>query len=219
MDRILIFGWGAQAKVVLEILSNAQEFKAESIFTLDQPVPQDHESYPILMFEWEDASIKRYKADGITKAIVVHADNNKKALYINKVKSLGFDLINLIHPRACVATTAQLGCNIIVNANAVIHSYTSIADGTVVHSLANIGHNCNIGRCCNISPGAVLGGWVQLGEGSYIYLNSTVINNIKVGKHSIVGAGSMVVTDVPDNTTVMGNPAKTVWITQSLSTF
>jgi UDP-N-acetylbacillosamine N-acetyltransferase len=212
MDRILIFGWGAQAKVVLEILASSNEFKAENVFTLDQPVPQDHKSYPVSMFEWEDASIKRCKADGITKAIVVHADNIKKARYITKVKSLGFDLINLIHPKAYVATTAQLGCNIIVNANAVIHPYTSIANGTVVHALANIGHNCDIGMCCNISPGAVVGGWVQIGEGAYIYMNSTVLNNIKIGKHSIIGAGSMVVTNVPDNTTVMGNPAKTIWI-------
>lgn len=43
-----------------------------------------------------------------------------------------------------------------------------------------------------------------------IFVNSVILPNVKVGKNSIVGAGSVVMKDVPPNVVVMGNPARIV---------
>ena len=46
--------------------------------------------------------------------------------------------------------------------------------------------------------------------GSWIEANSILLPVVTIGKNSIVGAGSIVTKDVPDNTIVVGNPAKVI---------
>lgn len=43
-----------------------------------------------------------------------------------------------------------------------------------------------------------------------IFVNSVILPGIKIGKNSIVGAGSVVMKDVPPNVVVMGNPARVI---------
>jgi len=43
---------------------------------------------------------------------------------------------------------------------------------------------------------------------AWIGINSTILPGVTIGENSIVGAGSVVTKDVPDNTIVAGNPAK-----------
>lgn len=49
-----------------------------------------------------------------------------------------------------------------------------------------------------------------LKEGCSIGSNATILPGIIIGKNSLVGAGSVVTKDVPENVTVMGNPAKII---------
>lgn len=46
-----------------------------------------------------------------------------------------------------------------------------------------------------------------ISEGASIGANATILGGIKIGKHALIGAGSVVTKDVPDNAIVYGNPA------------
>jgi len=58
----------------------------------------------------------------------------------------------------------------------------------------------------------VKGDWEQLntvvGEGASIGAHSVILPGVRIGRNAMVGAGSVVTTDVPDGATVCGNPAK-----------
>jgi dTDP-4-amino-4,6-dideoxygalactose transaminase len=45
-------------------------------------------------------------------------------------------------------------------------------------------------------------------EGASIGTNATILSNVRIGKNAVVGAGSVVTKDVPENAVVAGNPAK-----------
>ena len=49
-----------------------------------------------------------------------------------------------------------------------------------------------------------------IGSNTIIGVRSIVLPGLKIGNHVIVGAGSVVTKDVPDNTIVAGNPAKII---------
>lgn len=51
---------------------------------------------------------------------------------------------------------------------------------------------------------------IKICEGAFIGARSIIMKGVTVGKHSIVGAGSVVTKSVPDNAIVCGNPAKVV---------
>jgi len=51
---------------------------------------------------------------------------------------------------------------------------------------------------------------VIVGEGTYIGASSVVIPGVKIGKWCIIGAGSVIIKDIPDNSTVVGNPARII---------
>jgi acetyltransferase-like isoleucine patch superfamily enzyme len=53
-------------------------------------------------------------------------------------------------------------------------------------------------------------GKIQIMENCFIGINSIILPDVKIGPNSIVGAGSVVVKDVPPNSVVAGNPAKLI---------
>jgi len=53
-----------------------------------------------------------------------------------------------------------------------------------------------------------------LGDGAVIGAGAIVLGNIKIGKNAKVGAGTLVIKDVPDNGTVVGEPGR---ITQTVA--
>ena len=51
---------------------------------------------------------------------------------------------------------------------------------------------------------------VSIGEGSYIGINAVIVGNVRIGRHCVVGANSVVTKDVPDYGVAVGSPAKVI---------
>lgn len=49
---------------------------------------------------------------------------------------------------------------------------------------------------------------VSIGEGSYIGINTVIVGNVKIGKHCVIGANSVVTKDIPDYCVAVGASAK-----------
>jgi serine O-acetyltransferase len=88
--------------------------------------------------------------------------------------------------------------------------------GIWISPLATIGANCNIGQGVTIgttgedaSKGPVLCDRVWVGP------NATITGPVEVGSAAVVGANSLVVTNIPDNGVAVGVPAKVLSYTGS----
>ena len=53
-------------------------------------------------------------------------------------------------------------------------------------------------------------GNVHVGEGAWIGAGTTIIPGVKIGKWSVVGAGSVVTKDIPDGVLAVGNRCKVI---------
>jgi len=83
----------------------------------------------------------------------------------------------------------------------------NIQDGAVLH--ADPGTPCIIGRNVTVGHNAMVHG-CTVGDGSLIGINSVVLDGAVIGKNCLIGAGALVTggTQIPDNSLVLGSPAK-----------
>jgi len=49
---------------------------------------------------------------------------------------------------------------------------------------------------------------VYVGEGTWIGVGTTIIQGIRIGKNCFIGAGSVIVKNIPDNSKAYGVPCK-----------
>jgi len=143
--------------------------------------------------------------DGVLVAI---GNNSVRHDKLVKLRRGGARLATLIHPAASVSRYAAIGEGSVVFAGAVVNAGARINPGAILNTCCSIDHDCLLGDAVHISPGARLAGGVQVGDLSWIGIGASVRQLIRIGQRVMVGAGSAVVGDIPDDVTMAGVPAK-----------
>lgn len=80
--------------------------------------------------------------------------------------------------------------------------------GVIIHPNTIIGDNCNVSQFLSIgsnnSTPAIIGNNVYIGP------NVCIVENVHIGDNVVIGAGSVVIKDIPSNSTAVGCPAKVI---------
>jgi len=86
---------------------------------------------------------------------------------------------------------------------------TRIKTGSKIDAMCHIGHNAQIGPHACIAAGTIMGR-SEVGQAVWMGLNCTLLPGNNVGKGGTVAAHALVTKDVPDDTTVVGVPARAI---------
>lgn len=128
-----------------------------------------------------------------------------------------------ILPGAVVGRECKIGDHVFVESGASIGDRVTIKNNSLIWHGVHIGDDVFVGPNTvftnDLAPRAHLPSgpedWVatHVAEGASIGANSTVVCGIRIGRHAMVGAGSVVTRDVDDHSLVVGNPARHVdWV-------
>ena len=135
-----------------------------------------------------------------------------------------YDFVNLygceIGDNTKIGTFVEIQKNVKIGKNVKISSHTFICEGVTIEDNVFIGHNVSFTndkypRATNaegklqteedwsVEP-------ILVKKGASIGTSATILSNVTIGENAIVGAGSVVTKDVPDNVIVAGNPARII---------
>lgn len=78
----------------------------------------------------------------------------------------------------------------------------------VINGGTTFGNNVNISQFLSI--GSINRTPATIGDNIYIGPHVSIVEDVNIGSNSLIGAGSVVVKDIPENCTVVGNPARIV---------
>ncbi|WHX40388.1 acetyltransferase [Mesobacillus sp. AQ2] len=116
----------------------------------------------------------------------------------------------LIHPSVIYSDSVSFGEGSIICASNIITTDIRIGKHVIVNLDCTIGHDANFGDYTTVLPGVNISGFVVTGECVSIGTGSAVIQGVSIGEKTIVGAGAVVVKDLPANCTAVGSPAKVI---------
>jgi len=86
----------------------------------------------------------------------------------------------------------------------------SISKGTIINQLTSIGHDVFIDEYCEICPNVSISGNCKIGSFTFIGTGAIILPKVIIGKNVIIGAGSVVTKDIPNNSLAVGVPAKVI---------
>jgi len=115
-----------------------------------------------------------------------------------------------------------IGSNVEIGSNTAIDKATFgstvVADFAKIDNGVHIAHNCKVGERTLVIAHAEISGSVIIGQDSWIAPNASVKESIKIGNNVIVGIGSVVLSDLPDNAVAVGIPAKIIRFQNQVAT-
>lgn len=204
MRRLIILGAGGHGRVVADA-ARLTGLWQEIIF-LDDKYPEITHSalWPIAGRLSDFAEQVQQK----TEFIVAIGDNLTRMNWSKHLLSAGVNLATVIHPTAVVGCLVSLGAGSCVLAQAVINTGSKIGMAAILNSGSVIEHDCHLKDAVHVCPNAALGGGVTVGENSTIGIGSAVRHLVRIGNHVMIGAGSVVVSDIADQTVAAGIPAR-----------
>lgn len=201
-----IFGSGGGGNEILSFIQNDKKSELKHVLLID-----------------EKKYIKNKKATSINEFIRIKKEKfltislqnpfERKKIY-NKFKN--YKYFNVRHSTSIVMNNSKIKEGYILYPFSVISNNTKIGKLFHLNYFSAVGHDCVIGDFVSFGPNVICCGNVKIknnvliGGGSIIRpgkINSKLI----IGNNVTVAMGSVVFDSIPDNCTVMGNPAKIIF--------
>lgn len=140
--------------------------------------------------------------------LVVAVQGKARKELCERLAMRGATLPVVAHPAAVLSTTATIGAGTVISAGVIVQSDARIGRFCLLNTACTIDHDNVLGDFVSVSPGVHTTGHVTIGDHTFVGAGSVILNGLKVGRRATVGAGAVVIRDVPDDVTVVGNPAR-----------
>jgi len=164
----------------------------------------------------EIAEFEKLFASVGDKIISYHLENDRRN---SAVPLLDLTKINArIEPGAIIRDKVEIGNQCVIMMGAVINIGAVIGDRTMIDMNTVIGGRAMIGKDCHIGAGAVIAGVIEppnaqpviVGDNVVMGANAVVLEGVTIGSGAVIAAGSVVISDVPENAVIAGVPGRII---------
>lgn len=151
-----------------------------------------------------------YSMDPKPNVVIAIANTQFKKRIADDLEKNNVPLATLVHPSVIISDHVDIGPGSIVCAGTIFTINTAVGKHCILNLGCRIGHDTIIKDYSSCMPGTNLAGKVVVGEGCYFGLNACVINGKVIGEWTTIGAGAVVIEDIPSYSVAVGVPARVV---------
>jgi sugar O-acyltransferase (sialic acid O-acetyltransferase NeuD family) len=207
MQNIIIFGASGHGSVVLDCIEKEGKYNVIGFVDSFKKKGTKLNGYEVLGSEYDlPYLLEKYAVIG---GIVAIGDNWIRKSIVERILKIApeFSFITAIHPSANIGLDVEIGKGTVVMPGVTINSNSVIGNFCILNTNASLGHDGFMSNYSSVAPRVCAGGNLILGEGSSICLGVNIIENISIGKHTVVGAGALVLGNIDSNVVAYGAPA------------
>jgi sugar O-acyltransferase (sialic acid O-acetyltransferase NeuD family) len=124
--------------------------------------------------------------------------NRLRARLLSAARERGYRPARYVSSRAFAWRNAEIGEHCFVFEGNTLQPFCRVSDNVVLWSGNHVGHHSTVRSDCFVSSHCVLSGFVEVGAASFLGVNCTVANNVRVGRDNWVGPGVLLTKDTPD---------------------
>jgi len=205
-QKVIIWGASGHALVVADILRLMGSFTVAGF--LSDAKAQHGTTWGGATVRGDGTMLRALMDEGVTHAFIAVGSNPDRRRLAKVCQDAGLALATAVHPRAIVAGDVKLGAGSMVAGGAILNPGTVVSENVIVNTGAIVDHECVLHAGVHVGPGCQLGGRVEIGEESWLGIGASVIHQRKIGPRTIVGAGAVVVADLPADVVAYGVPAR-----------
>jgi acetyltransferase EpsM len=137
--------------------------------------------------------------------------NNKERLLLgDKLEADGLKFGNAIHNSTVIMESGEIGGGCMLLAHTVVNTGAKLGKHVIVNTGAIVEHDSIIKDGVQLGPGVSMGGRVVVEKSAFIGTGAVLAPRIRVGEGTVVGAGSVVVKDLPPSVLAYGVPARLI---------
>jgi len=120
------------------------------------------------------------------------------------------EIVSVVHATAWVSPHATVHPGAVILAHAAVGLGSTVGQGALLNTGSSLDHESTLGDYASLGPGARTGGNVSVGDRTMIGIQAGIVHGVTVGSDCVVGAHSLVNSDLDSNIVAWGTPAKTV---------
>ncbi|MBU4189366.1 MAG: acetyltransferase [Candidatus Thermoplasmatota archaeon] len=211
MNKVVVVGCGGFGREVIEIFKDQNKGKKKwDILGFVDDDPNTHGKYindfPVLGgISW---LIENHHNE--IGCVIAIGEPKTKKLTADKLESNKINFVNAIHPSVIMSEYVELGKDVIICAGSILTVNIKIGNHVIININSTVGHDTVIEDYCSIMPTVKINGDNHLYEGVYVGTGATFIHQVSVGGWTTIGAGAVVVNNIPENVIAVGIPAKMI---------
>jgi len=207
MNNALIVGAGTQGQVYASYLKESGVNLIGWVDDNDDLQGKEVLGLPVLG-KYADLFDKKLK-DKIRNIYCPIGNNKIRSNYLSTLKNEGYAIPSFIHHTVSIGPDVVLGEAIYLLACNVIMPHSKIGNFLMVNQGSTIAHHVTLGEGVFMSSGVNVGAILDVDDYAYIGAGVTIMTGVKrIGKSSLLGAGTVIIRDVPDNAVMIGNPGR-----------
>jgi len=203
MKKAVIFGDTNYSGMIYSYIKNTPGCPEVSAFVVDRAYIKKNEFCGIPVRAAEDILSDFPPVDyDVYICIGYQKMNEIRRTVFNRLKDMGYHILNYIHPDARVYGS-KIGEGNIVLTFAIIGLHSEIGNCNIFMDGSVFGHDTVMGNFNYFSYNAVTGGYANVGNCCFFGLNSSIANKLTIGDKTMVGVGSVVTESTEEGTVII----------------